>query len=174
MNENETKLGDETLATQPARNIGADPYNPEYGDDRACVCGHPYYRHFDGYENNANVGCKYCYFSSEEERAQVAAVPGSETWADAGVCPGFTPADGIDTPDPAFEAFKQLMQSLAEQAKQLMQATPGLAEAVARDWQHSSAQRMPWQAVLEAAHSMTDVRYYDGYDDLDDEDELPA
>ena len=25
-------------------------YNPNYGDDRVCVCGHPYYRHFDTYE----------------------------------------------------------------------------------------------------------------------------
>jgi hypothetical protein len=35
-------------------------YNPEYGDHRECQCGHSYYRHFDGYEDNAPVGCKYC------------------------------------------------------------------------------------------------------------------
>lgn len=35
-------------------------YNPRYGDDRICVCGHPYYRHFDSYEDNEPVGCKYC------------------------------------------------------------------------------------------------------------------
>lgn len=35
-------------------------YNPNYGDDRLCECGHPYYRHFDTYDNMANVGCKYC------------------------------------------------------------------------------------------------------------------
>lgn len=35
-------------------------YNPEYGDDRVCKCGHKYYRHFDGYEGWAPVGCKYC------------------------------------------------------------------------------------------------------------------
>ena len=35
-------------------------YNPDYGDDRICKCGHPYYRHFDGYDNNKAVGCKYC------------------------------------------------------------------------------------------------------------------
>lgn len=34
-------------------------YNPNYGDDRLCVCGHPYHRHFDPYENMENVGCKY-------------------------------------------------------------------------------------------------------------------
>ena len=35
-------------------------YNPDYGDNKLCKCGHPYYRHFDSYENMALVGCKYC------------------------------------------------------------------------------------------------------------------
>lgn len=35
-------------------------YNPKYGDDRMCVCGHSYYRHFDTYEDMEAVGCKYC------------------------------------------------------------------------------------------------------------------
>ena len=35
-------------------------YNPNYGDDRECICGHPYYRHFDTYEEMAPIGCKYC------------------------------------------------------------------------------------------------------------------
>ena len=35
-------------------------YDPEYGDDRECQCGHPYYRHFDSYEDMSHVGCKYC------------------------------------------------------------------------------------------------------------------
>lgn len=35
-------------------------YNPNYGDDKMCVCGHPYIRHFDSYEDNFPVGCKYC------------------------------------------------------------------------------------------------------------------
>jgi len=35
-------------------------YNPKYGDDRICKCGHSYYRHFDTYEDMGNVGCKYC------------------------------------------------------------------------------------------------------------------
>jgi len=34
-------------------------YNPNYGDDRMCTCGHTYYRHFDTYEEMSNVGCKY-------------------------------------------------------------------------------------------------------------------
>lgn len=35
-------------------------YNPNYGDNRMCVCGHPYHRHFDSYEDNEPVSCKYC------------------------------------------------------------------------------------------------------------------
>lgn len=35
-------------------------YDPEFGDDKLCVCGHVYYRHFDSYENMNPVGCKYC------------------------------------------------------------------------------------------------------------------
>lgn len=35
-------------------------YNPNYGDNRMCVCGHTYYRHFDPYEDMEAVGCKYC------------------------------------------------------------------------------------------------------------------
>ncbi len=35
-------------------------YNPEYGDDRICKCGHAYYRHFDTYEGMFPCGCKYC------------------------------------------------------------------------------------------------------------------
>ncbi len=35
-------------------------YNPNYGDDHTCECGHPYYRHFDTYEDMEPVGCKYC------------------------------------------------------------------------------------------------------------------
>lgn len=35
-------------------------YNPNFGDNRECTCGHPYHRHFDSYENMQAVGCKYC------------------------------------------------------------------------------------------------------------------
>lgn len=45
-----------------------DKYNPEYGDDRECKCGHPYYRHFDSYENNYPCGCKYCSCFEFEEK----------------------------------------------------------------------------------------------------------
>lgn len=44
----------------PAFRWGPNVYDPNFGDERECRCGHPYYRHFDGYENNAAVGCKYC------------------------------------------------------------------------------------------------------------------
>lgn len=42
-------------------------YNPKYGDDRKCKCGHPYYRHFDSYEQMEAVGCKYCECYDFEE-----------------------------------------------------------------------------------------------------------
>lgn len=35
-------------------------YNPDYGDNRVCQCGHKYYRHFDTFEDMEAVGCKYC------------------------------------------------------------------------------------------------------------------
>ncbi len=35
-------------------------YNPNFGNDRICICGHPYYRHFDTYDNMEPVGCKCC------------------------------------------------------------------------------------------------------------------
>ena len=35
-------------------------YDPEFGDDRICICGHPYHRHFDSYDAMYPVGCKYC------------------------------------------------------------------------------------------------------------------
>lgn len=37
-----------------------NPYDPNFGDDKLCQCGHRYERHFDGFEDNAAVGCKYC------------------------------------------------------------------------------------------------------------------
>lgn len=43
-------------------------YNPNYGDNRICECGHPYYRHFDTYENMEAVGCKYCSCEEFKER----------------------------------------------------------------------------------------------------------
>lgn len=35
-------------------------YNPNFGNDKKCLCGHPYYRHFDTYEDMEACGCKYC------------------------------------------------------------------------------------------------------------------
>lgn len=42
-------------------------YNPNYGDDRMCKCGHSYYRHFDSYEQMEAIGCKYCECYDFEE-----------------------------------------------------------------------------------------------------------
>ena len=43
-------------------------YNPHYGDDRICVCGHPYYRHFDTYDGMYPCGCKHCVCQEFREK----------------------------------------------------------------------------------------------------------
>ena len=35
-------------------------FDPNFGDQKLCVCGHPYFRHFDTYDDMYPVGCKYC------------------------------------------------------------------------------------------------------------------
>ncbi len=38
-------------------------YNPYFGDERMCKCGHSYHRHFDHFETEVDyidAGCKYC------------------------------------------------------------------------------------------------------------------
>lgn len=45
-------------------------YNPDYGDNRECVCGHAYYRHFDTYEDMEPVGCKYCECGNFQEKSK--------------------------------------------------------------------------------------------------------
>jgi len=56
------------LVTQKVTRIRIYAYNPAYGDDQICRCGHPYYRHFDTYENMAAIGCKYCDCVEFKER----------------------------------------------------------------------------------------------------------
>lgn len=36
-------------------------YDPTFGDDKLCFCGHTYRRHFDTYDDMSPVGCKYCH-----------------------------------------------------------------------------------------------------------------
>lgn len=44
------------------RNAGMPkPYDPNFGDDEICLCGHTYDRHFDSYDSMSPIGCKYCY-----------------------------------------------------------------------------------------------------------------
>lgn len=42
-------------------------YDPNFGDNKKCVCGHAYYRHFDTYDQMYPVGCKYCECDTFEE-----------------------------------------------------------------------------------------------------------
>jgi len=52
--------------------VGKQQYNPQYGNHRICICGHPYYRHFDTYEDMYPCGCKYCQcFTFEEDKNAV-------------------------------------------------------------------------------------------------------
>lgn len=58
-------------------------YNPKYGDDRVCKCGHPYYRHFDTYEDMYPCGCKYCQcFEFEEKKPNKRNQDGTKTYID--------------------------------------------------------------------------------------------
>ena len=40
--------------------ISTEYYDPNYGDNKLCTCGHIYYRHFNTYEGMNPCGCKYC------------------------------------------------------------------------------------------------------------------
>jgi hypothetical protein len=46
-------------------------YDPNYGDDVLCECGHKYYRHFDTYEEMSPVGCKYCMHSDDGKYGEI-------------------------------------------------------------------------------------------------------
>ena len=43
-------------------------YDPGSSEDLLCKCGHTYYRHFDSYDYNAPVGCKYCQCDTFEKK----------------------------------------------------------------------------------------------------------
>ena len=45
-------------------------YNPNYGDNRICVCGHTYGRHFDSFDDMEACGCKYCGCDEFKEREE--------------------------------------------------------------------------------------------------------
>jgi hypothetical protein len=48
----------------------AEQYDENFGDNKLCECGHPYYRHFDTYDNMSAVGCKYCTHYGEKHIAE--------------------------------------------------------------------------------------------------------
>jgi hypothetical protein len=56
-------------------------YDPNYGDDIPCECGHPYYRHFDTYDDMEPVGCKYCntYVEGISHREEIPIPEGTDT-----------------------------------------------------------------------------------------------
>jgi hypothetical protein len=59
-------------------------YNPKYGEDRICKCGHAYYRHFDSYDEMDPVGCKYCNcYTFESPHKDVTQVAETEAGQDS-------------------------------------------------------------------------------------------
>lgn len=38
----------------------ASAWDEKFEQSKVCQCGHPYYRHFDTYEDMYPCGCKYC------------------------------------------------------------------------------------------------------------------
>jgi len=61
----------EPIYIEKERVIIERAYNPKYGDDKMCRCGHPYYRHFDSYEEMSDVGCKYCQCQTFTPRPEI-------------------------------------------------------------------------------------------------------
>lgn len=59
----------ECRCLDPTKEWGPNIYDPKFGDDRVCECGHKYYRHFDTYENMKAVGCKYCQCGTFKEKS---------------------------------------------------------------------------------------------------------
>ena len=56
-------FSEEFVKVYPLKSSHTQPsvaYDKNFGDNRLCECRHPYYRHFDSYDNMAAVGCKYC------------------------------------------------------------------------------------------------------------------
>ena len=68
MKQDDNSLESPYLIKTKTKIITTFRYNPSYGDDRICKCGHPYHRHFDSYENMNPVGCKYCGCNDFEEQ----------------------------------------------------------------------------------------------------------
>lgn len=60
VNEEKKKMREEKPYIVDTITIQKKKYNPNYGDNRMCVCGHTYYRHFDPWDDMEAVGCKYC------------------------------------------------------------------------------------------------------------------
>jgi hypothetical protein len=121
--EDSLDLFSQVVGWMPAEIILNAPkgYDPKFGDNRLCLCGHPYYRHFDTYEEMAPVGCKYCGYQTEEDagieyrresnppfpEGIIAGTPEWDAWYEANkslfihsLCSGFK-WDGVEVADDA-------------------------------------------------------------------------
>jgi hypothetical protein len=74
-------------------------YDPKFGDEKLCLCGHEYRRHFDPFEDYYPVGCKYCHAYPEGVEHRKESLPPEELRMEsefehyidkyASVCSGF-------------------------------------------------------------------------------------
>ncbi len=57
--------------SEPERRPATEVYDPAYGDDRLCECGHPYHRHFNIHDGCYEIyGCKYCQCYEFKEKTE--------------------------------------------------------------------------------------------------------
>lgn len=66
-NLSEAILGLATDAVKDWKETGHRCHRPDFDlaydgklDEKECICGHQYHRHFDSYDDMRPVGCKYC------------------------------------------------------------------------------------------------------------------
>jgi hypothetical protein len=95
-------------------------YDRMFGDLKLCLCGHPYYRHFDTYEDMSPIGCKYCHYDIEGvEYQKETKVPKDvdvnrfeyKDWAPfASICSGFK-WDGVEVPLAEWEETRHAVHS---------------------------------------------------------------
>lgn len=51
-------------------NVGKS-YDKKMGDDKICICGHSYFKHFDSFRDMEHIGCKYCPCKNFEAREEL-------------------------------------------------------------------------------------------------------
>jgi hypothetical protein len=74
----------------------AREYDKNFGDDRECKCGHPYYRHFDTYDDMVPCGCKYCGCNDFKENVKSEGAFPICSWCNRSIEKGEDEPDRVD------------------------------------------------------------------------------